>query len=137
MTYKTLTLAIIALFTLVITSNAIASISPDSGKTCSIIGMVTDVQSRKEAGRGLSEGKVFTYIDVTIALKSINDNMSCKGNADGYSTFQMHSSFLGVYAPSVPKKGTCLKGSAKIMADGNFMSGHWLTVQEKLPKEQC
>lgn len=137
MTKKILTLAIITLFTITTAPSAIASISPDSGKTCSIIGVVTDVQSRKEAGRGLSTGETFTYIDVTIALKDINDNVSCKGNKDGQSTFQMRSSFLGVYAPSVPKKGTCIKGSARIMADGNFMSGHWLTVEEKLPEGQC
>ena len=123
---------------MVFTASGQASRSPDA-PNCHFIGEIQNIEVRKEKGKGLSEGRTFKYIDITVhKVKSAEEAEGLIGCSDDeIQTFQMHGSFLGIYDTSVPKKGECIKGYSNYMGDGNFLSGNWLTVQEKLPSESC
>jgi hypothetical protein len=122
--------------------NAVASIGI-AAPECSFVGKVTDVSIRKEPGSGMSEGQTFTYIDVTVDVvngmekERHNGMLGCDIPSGSVKVFQMRRTLMGKYSRSVPKVGSCIKASAQVMADGNFMSGNWLTVNEKLPKTSC
>lgn len=138
-----LKLFFLSFIVLLLSSNiTFASIGPVSPK-CPFIGEVKDITSRKEAGGGISEGKFFTYIDLTLSITHIYDKepqdslIDCNIVEGERQIFQMHNSFLGKYNPSIPKIGTCIKGYSQFKGDGNFMSGRWLTVEEKLPITSC
>jgi len=131
----TLSLSILSPFT------SYASRSPEAPK-CYIKGKVTDVTIRKEPGRGLSEGRTFKYIDVTIhrsekSEQNIEDLRTSGCSTENIITVQMRGSLLGIYDPKIPKKDECIKGYSNFFGDGNFMSGNWLTVEEELTPEEC
>jgi hypothetical protein len=120
--------------------NCFASISQISPK-CEFIGEVESVTLRKEQGRGISEGKTFGYVDVSVKVAhfyKVNDAYptSCNKNKE-IQTFQIKETFLKLLSPSLPKKGQCIKASVKFSGDGNFMSGSWLTIIEELKPEDC
>lgn len=115
-----------------------ASISP-SAPNCYFKGQVDQISLRKEKGRGLSEGKTHKYIDVTIKMVQINYGKDpIKGCSDeSIQILQIHGSILGTIDPSLPKKGSCIKGYSNYSGDGNFMSGNWLNIEETLPHNNC
>ncbi len=119
-----------------------ASISMEA-PVCNFIGVVQDINVRKEDGKGISEGKTFTYIDVTVDIvkggtQDSTDSASVCNIEDGSrQIFQMRNSILGKYHPHIPKLGACIKGYSQFMGDGNFMSGRWLTVEENLDAASC
>jgi len=119
-----------------------ASRSMDAPK-CSFIGVVQDVNVRKEDGEGLSKGKSFTYIDVTVDIvkghmqDATDSLLGCNIEEASRQVFQMQNSILGKYHPHVPKLGACIKGYSQFIGDGNFMSGRWLTVEENLDAASC
>lgn len=139
---KILILLTVIILNCVFTGQGFASQSPDM-PPCSFSGEVKEVSTRREPGRGLSEGETFIYIDIKIeptegALSKIeNTPVGCPALDNGLMTVQMNSSMLRKYTLSLPKKGDCIKGFSLFSADGNFMSGNWLTVEETLPAADC
>jgi len=134
---------IASVFILFSNGRVCASTSSVAAHSCSFIGEVIDTSLRKEKGRGISHGKTLSYIDVTIHItdgetkEDSDGKMGCKTTINTESVFQMHVSIWGLFSPSIPKKGRCIKAKSEFSADGNFKSGNWLTVLEELPSHNC
>lgn len=106
---------------------------------CPFVGKVLDRKIRREDGQGISEGQTLRYVDITIKIAQaiLETKPRCDFKKGQDVVVQMHGSVLGFFAPGYPIVGQCVKGFAQYSADGNFMSGNWLTVEEKLAPEQC
>lgn len=124
------------------TSQSFASKSPDM-PPCHFTGEVKEVSTRREPGRGISEGETFVYIDIKIAptaaaLSKIESTPEgCPALDNGQVTVQITPSMMSQHSIRLPQKGHCIKGFSRFSADGNFMSGDWLTIEETLPAEGC
>ena len=123
-------------------SNSYASRSMEAPQ-CPFTGKVMEVTERYEPGQGISDGETFHYIDVSVLItqgSSVDPSemmLGCDNPAGSTQVFQMYGTALGLDEPSLPAVETCIRGYSHFSADGNFMGGNWLTVEETLSSEQC
>lgn len=99
---------------------------------CHFMGVVQDIAVREERGMGLSQGQIFTYVDVTVGQIQSEDDDTGYCNVDDVQTYQMRKSDT-----PRPKLGQCIQAFSNFSGDGNFMSGNWLTVESQFPEEFC
>ena len=110
---------------------------------CPFIGKVGKLELREEDGEGISKGFSHRYIDITVFIldgTSVEPNdqmLGCDNPAGSVQVFQMHATKFKLYHPGLPRPGDCIKGYSHFSADGNFVSGNWLTIEETLEKEEC
>ena len=95
---------------------------------CHFSGVVQDISVRKEPGRGLSEGRTFTYIDITVGHIKADGDDTGYCSVDDVQTYQMRKG-----DKPKPKVGQCIQAFSNFSGDGNFMSGNWLNVDSLLP----
>lgn len=130
------------LFLLFLVPNAYASISMEA-PNCPFMGKVGKLELREEDGEGISKGFAHRYIDITVfildgTITGPNQRMlGCDIPDNSVQVFQMHATKFKLHHPALPDVGECIKGYSHFSADGNFVSGNWLTIEEILEKEEC
>ena len=131
---------------------ALASQGPPA-PSCDVVGLVMTQETRKEPGRGLSEGTTFTYTDITLRIVNqaytsegdealagnVGAALACDHEPGSEVTFQLRDNNQSIMDWLLGKthEGLCVKGTSQYFGDGNFQSGNWLTITESLDGAAC